>query len=127
MPTPATLESFVALVEGGKTLEAMERYYADLASMQENAAPPRVGKAALIRHEADALASIARMTATCLRPVFIAGDFAVLHWAFEIEDRQGRTMRFEELAHQRWDGEQIVEERFFYDPGQFARAAPGDA
>jgi hypothetical protein len=25
-------------------------------------------------------------------------------------------MRIDELAHQRWEGEKIVEERFFYDP-----------
>jgi hypothetical protein len=28
-------------------------------------------------------------------------------------------VRFEELAYQRWEGEQIVQEQFFYDPVQF--------
>ena len=30
----------------------------------------------------------------------------------------GGVMRIEELAHQRWDGEKIAEERFYYDPAQ---------
>jgi hypothetical protein len=29
-------------------------------------------------------------------------------------------MRMEELAYQRWDGERIAQETFFYDPAQRA-------
>jgi hypothetical protein len=119
MPSLETVESFVSLVECGKTVEAMVRFYAEHASMQENAAPPRVGKAALIKHEESALASITSLKATCVRPIFISGDFVVIHWIFEIQDKKGGTMRFEELAHQRWEGDLMAEERFFYDPVQF--------
>ena len=28
----------------------------------------------------------------------------------------------EELAYQRWEGERIVEEKFYYDPAQLVRA-----
>jgi SnoaL-like domain len=119
MPSLQTVESFVALVEAGKTLEAMRRFYAEHATMQENSAAPRVGKTALIQYEEAALATIADMKATCIRPVFISGDFVVLRWVFEIQDKQGRSVRFEELAHQRWEGDLVVEERFFYDPVQF--------
>jgi hypothetical protein len=119
MPSLDTVESFVSLVEAGRTIEAMERFYAEHATMQENAAAPRVGKAVLIRHEQGALASIAGLKATCVRPVFISGDFVVIRWVFEIEDKKGNSMRFEELAHQRWEGELMVQEQFFYDPAQF--------
>jgi hypothetical protein len=30
----------------------------------------------------------------------------------------------EELAYQRWDGERVVEETFFYDPAQLAARKP---
>ena len=30
----------------------------------------------------------------------------------------------EELAYQRWEGERIVQEQFFYDPKQFNRSTP---
>ena len=118
MPSLETVESFVRLVESGKTVEAMVRFYAEHASMQENAAPPRVGKSALIRHEEGALASIASLKARCIRPIFVSGDFVVIRWVFEIQDKKGKTVRFEELAHQRWEGELMAEERFFYDPAQ---------
>jgi hypothetical protein len=119
MPSSNTIESFVQLVEGGNTLEAMVRYYAEHASMQENDTPPRVGKQALLKYEEAALASIASMKAKCIRPVFMAGEFVVIRWLFEIKDRAGKTVRFDEMAHQRWEGELLVEEKFFYDPAQF--------
>jgi hypothetical protein len=118
MPSQKTVESFVSLVEDGKTVEAMELFYAEHATMQENAAPPRVGKSALIKHEEGALASIASLKATCVRPIFVSGEFVVIRWVFEIEDKKGKTVRFEELAHQRWEGNLMVQERFFYDPAQ---------
>ena len=118
MPTLETVESFVSLVEGGRTVEAMERFYAEHASMQENAAAPRVGKRGLIKHEEHALASITSLKATCVRPLFVSGNFVVIRWVFEIQDTNGRSVRFEELAHQQWEGNLMVEERFFYDPAQ---------
>jgi hypothetical protein len=48
------------------------------------------------------------------------GDQVVIRWVFHMTDKEGRTKRFEELAHQHWEGDVIVRERFFYDPGQFA-------
>jgi hypothetical protein len=118
MPSLNTVESFVSLVESGKTIEAMERFYADHATMQENAAPPRIGRSALIKHEEGALASITSLKATCVRPVFVSEDFVVIRWVFEIEDKKGKTVRFEELAHQRWEGDLMAQEQFFYDPAQ---------
>jgi hypothetical protein len=119
MPSLEALESFVSLIEHGKTVESMVGYYAEHASVQENATEPRAGKSALIKHEEAALASIASLKATCVRPIFVSGDSVVIRWIFEIEDKNGRTVRFEELAYQRWEGNSIIHEQFFYDPGQF--------
>ena len=122
MPTLSTLESFVQLVEAGKTVDAMQRFYAEDATMQENEGSPREGKAALIAHELGALAKFSSLKASCVRPLFVSGDAVVIRWVFEIRDKKGRSMRFEELALQRWKDELIVEEKFFYDPGQLRPA-----
>jgi hypothetical protein len=118
MPSLDTVNSFIHLIEDGRSVESMQRYYADTASVRENMAPPRLGKPALIQHEEEALASIKSLKASCVRPVFITGDRTVIRWIFEIEDKKGKTVRFEELAYQSWSDDQIVEEQFFYDPGQ---------
>jgi hypothetical protein len=118
MPSLSTVESFVSLVEGGNTVTSMERFFAEHACMQENLSAPRAGKAALIKHEEAALASVQSLRATCVRPIFVSGDCVVIRWVFDIRDKQGKAVRLEELAYQRWEGELIVHEQFFYDPAQ---------
>lgn len=124
MPSPATLEQFIARVESNAHVEAIQEFYAPHASMQENMAPPRVGRDTLVAHEAAALARAKSVHSTCVRPVFVNGDHVVIRWVFEFTWKDDSVGRLEELAYQRWEGEKIVQEQFFYDPKQFVRAAP---
>ena len=120
MPTPATLEAFIARVESNDHVGAIRDFYTEDASMRENFEPPRVGREVLMAHEARALARTASVTSRCVRPVFVNGDHAVIRWIFEFTAKDGTRARIEELAYQRWVGERIAEEQFFYDPKQFA-------
>jgi len=61
MPTQERLADFIATVVRGEHVEAIERFYAPHATMQENNAPPRVGRDVLVAHEAAALARLSRM------------------------------------------------------------------
>ena len=118
MPSAATLEGLVAMVEKNEHVRAIEDYYALDASMQENDSPPRRGRDLLAAHEARVLARMRTVKSTCVRPVFIHGDFVVIRWIFEFEALDGKRTRIEELAWQRWEGERVLEEKFFYDPAQ---------
>lgn len=118
MPSPETLERFIARVEANAHAEAIEEFYAPNASMRENNAAPRVGRDALVAHERKVLARAKSVCSQCVRPVFVNGDRVVIRWIFEFEWQDGRKTRMEELAYQRWDGERVVEEQFFYDPAQ---------
>ena len=42
----------------------------------------------------------------------------MIRWVFEFIGHDGRAFRQDELAYQRWEGDLIVEERFYYDPAQ---------
>lgn len=42
---------------------------------------------------------------------------------FRFEWLDGAVTRIEELAYQRWQGERIVEETFFYDPARLVPRA----
>ena len=127
MPGADTLARFVELVEGGRFIEAMERFYAADATMQENEHAPRVGKEALLANERKVIGGTRRVNARCLRPWFIEGDRVVVRWVFEFEGADGGIRRIDELALQRWRGDKIVEEKFFYDPAQMVvpARAPG--
>ena len=125
MPKRETLECFIARVESGAHVEAIREYYHADASMQENGKPPRVGREALAEGEAKVLAGVKTVRSRCVRPALADGDHVVIRWVFEFEYLDGRQMRMEELAWQRWSGERIAEEKFFYDPAQLApKVAP---
>jgi hypothetical protein len=124
MPSPATLERFIARVEENAHVEAIQEFYTEQASMQENMAPPRQGRDALVAHEAAALARASSVRSTCVRPAFLNGDHVVIRWIFEFTWNDGSVGRIEELAYQRWEGERIAQEQFFYDPKQFAPRKP---
>lgn len=118
MPTIATLEDFITRVESNAHAEAVADFYTENASMQENNAAPRVGRDALVAGERKVLARAASVTSQCIRPAFVNGDHVVIRWVFEFEWLDGRSGRMEELVWQRWEGERIAEEKFFYDPAQ---------
>ena len=126
MPTPETLERFIALVESNTHVEAIESFYTANASMQENQSAPRVGRDVLVANERRVLAKAKSLASQCVRPVFVSGDKVVIRWIFRFEYLDGTTTRMEELAYQRWDGERIAEETFFYDPAQLVRRKPGE-
>ena len=119
MPTPERLEAFIAAVESGAHAQAIEDYYAPDASMRENQAEPRRGRDVLVAHEKAVLARTAKVESTCVRPVFVNGDHVVIRWIFVFTGLDGRTRRMEELTWQRWEGDRIAQEEFFYDPAQF--------
>ena len=127
MPTTDTLERFIARVESNAHVEAIQEFYTEHASMQENNAPPRVGRDVLVAHEAAALARATSVRSTCVRPALVNGDHVVIRWIFEFTWKDGSTGRIEELAYQRWEGERIVQEQFFYDPKQFVPRPPAAA
>jgi ketosteroid isomerase-like protein len=118
MPTAATLERFIARVESGAHADAIEEFYTAGASMQENEKAPRVGRDVLVANERRVLAKTKSVRSTCIHPVFVDGDRVVIRWLFEFEFLDGSALRMDELAYQRWDGERIAEEKFFYDPAQ---------
>jgi hypothetical protein len=119
MPTKERLAEFIATVERNEHVEAIERFYAKDASMQENNAPPRVGRDVLVEHEAAALARLSKMDTQPAILVLHDGDNVVIQWIFLMTNKDGVTLKFEELTHQVWKGDRIVRERFFYDSRQF--------
>ena len=118
MPRTETLEEFIALVERNAHVEAIDAFYVPNASMQENQSAPRRGRDNLMANERRVLAKAKTVTSACARPVFVNGDRVVIRWIFRFEWLDGTVTRIEELAYQRWEGERIAEETFFYDPAQ---------
>jgi hypothetical protein len=86
--------------------------------MRENQAPPRIGRDAHVANERKVMARAKSVQSKCIRPVFVSGDWVVLRWNFRFEWPDGTVTEMDELAYQRWEGERIAEETFYYDPAQ---------
>ena len=123
MPAAAVVNDFIRTVEAGQFVEAIRRFYAQGATMQENNDAPRVGIAALVENEERVLSLFSQLKGTCLAPPAITGDRVAINWAFDFARADGVALRLEEIAWQRWEGNKVVEERFFYDPRQLQPAA----
>jgi hypothetical protein len=118
MPTAQTLERFIARVESNAHDVAVQEFYTPSASMRENMGAPRVGRDVHVANEQSVMARAAKISSTCVYPVFVNGDYVVIRWIFQFDWKDGTVTRMEELAYQRWEGERIAEEQFFYDPAQ---------
>lgn len=110
------VEQLIQLVEQGEFLRAIQNFYAQNASMQENNQPPRVGLDALLEGERKALARFKILHAHRAASYVVNGDRAAINWIFDITDQSGKRYVLDEIAYQEWQDGKIVRERFYYDP-----------
>jgi ketosteroid isomerase-like protein len=116
MPDKQVLDDFIAMVVSGKHDEAIAQFYAEDCTMQENLGDIRKGRDQAVARERATLARFKEVRTTCVPPVFVAGDHVIIHWIFKFVRPDGGILRIEELAQQRWAGNKMTEERFYYDP-----------
>jgi hypothetical protein len=126
MPSPQIVETFMATVEAGDYVGAIERFYSHDASMRENTASPRRGRDALVENEKMVMSHFADITARRQGPAMISSEGVAIRWRFEFHLRDGSRRCLEEIAWQIWRDNEIAEETFFYDPAQMATIAVAD-
>jgi ketosteroid isomerase-like protein len=124
MPNRDRVLALIAMVEQGRYDDALESFYSEDASMQENLDPPRRGRKILIEGERRIMAGFREIRTRKVTTFFVEGDKAVINWVFDFLGHDGSTFTQDEIAVQRWHGDRIVEERFYYDPAQRTRGAP---
>ncbi len=115
MSTRERVQELVGYVQAGRIPEAIERFYADGATMQENRQLPTVGKAANLARELAFGDSVERWHQVTARSIAVDGNQVLIEWVFEYTTREGQRITMEEVAQQTWRDGKIVRERFFYD------------
>ena len=115
MPDRARVMEFVAMVVSGDHVGAIEHFYHEDATMQENRNAPRRGRDILMAHETRALSRIKRMHTHPAEVVLVDGDNVAIRWTFDRISHEGPVTRLEEVALQVWKGDRILRERFYYD------------
>lgn len=108
---------FERLMTQGKTVEAIERYYAEDAIVFENRSLARAGRASCAQWEREqvrrhAQPPVIRVRARALDPSTNTAFFELtVRW---IEGNQ-RVMRLEEVLVQSWERGRIAQERYYYE------------
>ena len=121
MPTRKTLQAFADTVESNDHVGAIQKFYSADAKTQENDGEWRVGRETLAAREAAVLASVGGVKTKRLGPLLLDGDHSAICWRFEFTGKDGKVRSMEEVAWQTWRGDELVQERFFYDPQQMKR------
>lgn len=117
MTLRARVSKLISLVEAGRTVDAIDQFYAEDVVVFENHELARAGRAACVAFERESLAS--QVEPQQARALSMACDDATerafVEWQIRFKTTDGRCMRLEEVAVQRWSGGLIVEERFYYE------------
>src|SRR5207302_9546453 len=101
MSIKENVQKLIALAEQGKFMEAIQEFYSEDATMQENNAPPRVGLAALLENERRFLVSIKEIKSR-VESLVVDGNRAAINWVFEITSLKGQKSTLNEIAYQLW-------------------------
>ncbi len=103
------------LILDGRSLDAFERFYAEEIVMQENTAPPVVGKALNRERELAFFGSISDSKISLLGSA-VGDGVTYSEWIFELHFKDGRRIHMTEVSARRWKHGQVVHERFYYNP-----------
>jgi hypothetical protein len=111
----ANVDALNQLITTNNTLKAMELFYAENVTMQENEDPPRVGKAFCIDHEKKNLEGVKSFKLAILSlAIDPVNEVVFSEYALEFETLKGVKMRLNEVSVQHWKNGQVIKEKFYY-------------
>jgi len=121
VPSRDIVEAFARRLEDGDFVGAIEQFCTPDAATYENNAAPTIGRDKLAAKERGVLAAFKEVKAVRIGPSLIEGDHVATRWTFSFTNAEGITRTLDEIAWQTWRGDQLIEERFYYDPKQLGR------
>ena len=104
-----------SLILKGETLKAIELFYSDNVSMQENEESPTVGKQNCIRNEKQNLQRVKELKCTLLNQAINSKENVVFsEWEIIFTDKNDKKIKLKEVSVQHWNKGQIEKEKFYY-------------
>ncbi|MFL9481928.1 hypothetical protein ACI6Q2_04060 [Chitinophagaceae bacterium LWZ2-11] len=104
------------LIIAGKTIEAMEVFYHNDVTMQENNDTVREGKQVCIDHEKKVLERTKEIKSKLISQAIDEVNSVVLsEWEFVFVNKENHTFIIQEVAVQRWKDDHIYQETFYHN------------
>ncbi len=111
-----TITEMYAMIGEGKSMEALEKFYHDDVVVIDGHSEPRNGKAAQRKALQDWHEMIKETHGGGVGSITSDeknGVTSVESW-LDITFQNGKRIKIEEVGVQKWEGDQIVHERFYY-------------
>ncbi|MEQ9263903.1 MAG: hypothetical protein RLN81_01680 [Balneolaceae bacterium] len=109
------------LLGEGKAMDAFEKYYHEDVVMIEATGERFAGKDENRKREEGFFGSIAEFHGAGVDAITSNEDNAttmVENW-MEVTFQDGNRIKMAQIARQKWSGDHIIEERFYYNPNTF--------
>ncbi|GAB3897986.1 hypothetical protein GCM10028803_16820 [Larkinella knui] len=103
------------LVLQGRAMDAFEQYYDEQVSMQENALPPTVGKAANRQRELEFYSNVSELRTLHVLDVAAGDGVTMVVWQYDYTHKEWGVKNYTQVSVQHWRDDKIVREQFFYD------------
>lgn len=103
------------LIFNGETLKAIELFYSENVSMQENEETPRVGKSKCLDNEKQNLKNVKELKCKLLNQAINNKENVVFsEWEITVTNKNDKTVKLTEVSVQHWDKGKIEKEKFYY-------------
>ena len=101
-------------VQEGRAIEALDEFYAENVSMQENSEPPTVGREANRVREQAFMGNVAEWKRYEVVSAAAKGDTTFTETVLEFVTKDGSEVRMEQATRAHWEAGRIVDERFYH-------------
>lgn len=114
-----------AMVAQGKVLDAFEKYYHNDVVMVEATGEERKGKDANRKFQEEFMGMIKEVHGAGVKGVAAndRDDITMVESWMDVTMKDGKRSKMEEVAVQKWQGDKIIHERFYYNMQQQAPQA----
>src|SRR5690349_5215659 len=102
------------LVLSGKMLDAFDKHYHNDVTMQENALPPTVGKAANRNREIEFLGNITDFRGAQVLDVAVGDNVSFVKWQYDYTHKEWGVRNYTQVSVQHWKDGKVIKEQFFY-------------
>ncbi|HEY4656377.1 MAG TPA: nuclear transport factor 2 family protein [Cyclobacteriaceae bacterium] len=103
-----------SMILQGRVMEAFDRFYHEDVTMQENDAPPMVGKAANRKREEEFHSSIVDFRREEVLDIAIGENVTMVEWAYDYTHKDWGNKKYTQVSVQHWADGKIIREQFFY-------------
>ena len=110
-------QNLYQMIGEGKAMDAFEKFYHDDVTMIESTGEVRKGKAANREFEQNWFEGIKEKHGGGVNAITSdeANGVTMVETWVDCTFKDGNRVKMEEVARQKWEGDQIIEERFYYN------------